>query len=30
MPRYTFTMFPIFTLFALLGKNRLWAGALTV
>ena len=30
MPRYTLTMFPMFILFALLGRNRLWAGALTV
>ena len=30
MPRYTLTMFPIFILFALLGKNRFWAGVLTV
>lgn len=29
MPRYTLTMFPIFILFALLGKNRFWAGVLT-
>ena len=30
MPRYTLTMFPIFILFALLGRNRFWFGALTV
>ena len=30
MPRYTLTMFPMFILFALLGRNRFWAGALTV
>lgn len=30
IPRYTLTMFPIFILFALLGKNRFWAGVLTV
>src|SRR5262245_13209879 len=30
MPRYTLTMFPIFILFALLGRNRFWAGVLTV
>lgn len=29
MPRYALTMFPIFILFALLGKNRFWAGVLT-
>ena len=29
-PRYTLTMFPIFILFALLGRNRFWAGVLTV
>lgn len=29
MPRYTLTMFPIFILFALLGRNRFWAGILT-
>jgi hypothetical protein len=29
MPRYTLTMFPIFILFALLGRNRFWAGVLT-
>ena len=29
MPRYTLTMFPIFILFALLGRNRFWAGLLT-
>ncbi len=27
---YTLTMFPIFILFALLGRNRFWFGALTV
>jgi hypothetical protein len=30
IPRYTLTMFPIFILFALLGRNRFWAGVLTV
>ncbi len=30
MPRYTLTMFPIFILFALLGRNRFCAGVLTV
>jgi len=30
VPRYTLTMFPIFILFALLSKNRFWAGVLTV
>lgn len=30
VPRYTLTMFPIFILFALLGRNRFWAGVLTV
>ena len=30
MPRYTLTMFPMFILFALLGRNGFWAGALTV
>jgi MFS family permease len=30
VPRYTLTMFPIFILFALLGRNRFWFGALTV
>jgi hypothetical protein len=29
MPRYTLTMFPIFILFALLSRNRFWAGVLT-
>src|SRR6266850_941629 len=29
MPRYTLSMFPIFILFALLGRNRFWAGVLT-
>jgi len=29
MPRYTLTMFPIFILFALLGRNRFSAGVLT-
>lgn len=29
MPRYTLTMFPIFILFSLLGRNRFWAGAIT-
>jgi len=29
MPRYTLTMFPIFILFGLLGRNRFWAGVLT-
>ena len=29
MPRYTLMMFPIFILFALLGRNRFWAGVLT-
>jgi len=28
MPRYTLTMFPIFILFALLGRNRFWTGVL--
>ena len=28
-PRYTLTMFPIFILFALLGRNPFWAGILT-
>jgi len=30
VPRYTLTMFPIFILFALLARNRFWAGLLTV
>src|SRR5438067_4044175 len=30
VPRYTLTMFPRFILFALLGRNRFWFGALTV
>jgi len=30
MPRYTLTMFPIFILFGLLGRNRFWTGVLTV
>lgn len=30
IPRYTLTMFPIFILFALLGRNRFWASVLTV
>jgi len=30
MPRYALTMFPIFILFALLGRNRFCAGVLTV
>jgi len=30
MPRYTLTMFPMFILFSLPGRNRFWAGALTV
>lgn len=30
VPRYTLTMFPIFILFALLGRNRFWAGVITV
>jgi hypothetical protein len=30
MPRYTLTMFPIFILFALLARNRFWAGVITV
>lgn len=30
VPRYTLTMFPIFILFALLGKNRFWNGVLTM
>jgi len=30
MPRYALTMFPIFILFALLGRNRFCAGILTV
>lgn len=30
VPRYTLTMFPIFILFALLARNRVWFGALTV
>jgi hypothetical protein len=29
MPRYTLSMFPIFILFALLRRNRFWAGVLT-
>jgi hypothetical protein len=29
IPRYTLTMFPIFILFAVLGRNRFWAGVLT-
>jgi hypothetical protein len=29
MPRYRLTMFPIFILFALLRRNRFWAGVLT-
>jgi len=30
MPRYTLTMFPIFILFALLGRNRFWYAVITV
>jgi hypothetical protein len=30
VPRYTLTMFPIFILFALLGRNRFWSAAITV
>jgi hypothetical protein len=30
IPRYTLTMFPIFILFALLGRNPFWAGVITV
>lgn len=30
VPRYTLTMFPIFFLFALLGRNRFWSAVLTV
>ncbi|HEX4537261.1 MAG TPA: mannosyltransferase family protein [Candidatus Acidoferrum sp.] len=30
VPRYTLTMFPIFVLFGLLGRNRFWAGFITV
>jgi hypothetical protein len=30
MPRYALTMFPIFILFALLGKNRFWSAVITV
>jgi hypothetical protein len=30
IPRYTLTMFPIFILFALLGRNRFWRAVLTV
>jgi hypothetical protein len=30
IPRYTLTMFPIFILLALLGRNRFWAGVITV
>jgi hypothetical protein len=30
VPRYTLTMFPIFMLFGLLAKNRLWNAAITV
>jgi hypothetical protein len=30
IPRYTLTMFPIFILFALLARNRFWAGVITV
>jgi hypothetical protein len=30
VPRYTLTMFPIFILFALLGRNRFWNGVLTM
>jgi len=29
-PRYTLSMFPIFILFALLGRNRFWSGVITV
>jgi hypothetical protein len=29
VPRYSLTMFPIFILFALLGRNRFWFGVLT-
>jgi hypothetical protein len=29
MPPYTLMMFPIFILFALLSRNRFWAGVLT-
>jgi len=30
VPRYTLAMFPIFILFALLGRNRFWSGVITV
>jgi len=30
IPRYTLTMFPIFILLGLLGRNRFWAGVITV
>ena len=30
VPRYALTMFPICILFALLGRNRFWAGVITV
>jgi hypothetical protein len=30
VPRYTLTMFPVFILFALLGRNRFWNGVLTM
>jgi Mannosyltransferase (PIG-V) len=30
MPRYSLTMFPIFMLFALVAKNRLWSAVITV
>ncbi len=30
VPRYTLTMFPIFILFAVLGRNRFWSAAITV
>jgi hypothetical protein len=30
VPRYTLTMFPIFILFALLGRNRFWSAAITM
>jgi hypothetical protein len=30
MPRYMLTMFPIFILFALLARNRLWYAVITI
>jgi hypothetical protein len=30
VPRYVLTMYPVFILFALLARNRLWAAVITV